>query len=101
MNIQGWFPLELTGLILQSKGLLKSLLQHHSSKASILQCSAFFTLQCSHPYMNTGKTIALTIQIFVSKAMSLLSRFVKIPPYRSDYKLSEAHWNLAQRLGQN
>ena len=102
MNIQDWFPLEWTGLIsLQSKGLLKSLLQHHSSKASILQCSAFFTLQCSHPYMNTGKTIALTIQIFVSKAMSLLSRFVKIPPYRSDYKLSEAHWNLAQRLGQN
>ena len=99
---QGWSPSEWAGWIsLQSKGLLKSLLQHHSSKASILQCSAFFTLQCSHPYMNTGKTIALTIQIFVSKAMSLLSRFVKIPPYRSDYKLSEAHWNLAQRLGQN
>ena len=51
---------------------LKSLLQHHSSKASILGCSAFFTVQVSHPYMITGKTIALTIQTFVSKVMSLL-----------------------------
>ena len=55
-------------------------LQHHSSKASVLQCSAFFTTQLSHPYMTTGKTIALTIQTFVSKVMSLLfnvlSRFV-------------------------
>ena len=51
---------------------LKSLLQHHSSKASILRCSAFFTVQCSHPYMTTGKTIALTRQIFVGKVMSLL-----------------------------
>ena len=59
---------------------VKSLLQHHNSKASILQCSAFFILQISHPYMSTGKTIALTIQTFVSKMMSLLfntlSRFV-------------------------
>ena len=51
---------------------LKSLLQHHSSKASILQWSAFFTLQLSHPYMTTGKTIALTRWIFVGKVMSLL-----------------------------
>ena len=59
---------------------LKSLLQHHSSKASILQCSAFFTVQLSHPYMITGKTIALTRQTFVGKVMSLpfnmLSRLV-------------------------
>ena len=51
---------------------LKSLLQHHSSKASILQCSAFFTIQLSHSYMTTGKTIALTRQTFVGKVMSLL-----------------------------
>ena len=51
---------------------LKSLLQHHSSKASILQHSAFLTVQLSHPYMTTGKTIALTRQTFVGKAMSLL-----------------------------
>ena len=51
---------------------LKSLLQHHSSKASILWCSAFFTVQLSHPYMTTGKTIALTPQTFVGKVMSLL-----------------------------
>ena len=51
---------------------LKSLLQHHSSKASVLQCSAFFTVQLSHPYMTTGKTIALTKWTLVSKVMSLL-----------------------------
>ena len=54
------------------QGTLKSLLQHHSSKASILQCSAFFTVQLSYPYMTTGKTIALTRQTFVGKVMSLL-----------------------------
>ena len=54
------------------QGTLKSLLQHHSSKASILQHSAFFIVQLSHPYMTTGKTIALTRQTFVSKIMSLL-----------------------------
>ena len=52
--------------LLVVQGTLKSLLQHHSSKASILQCSAFFMVQLSHPYMTTGKTIALTIQTFVS-----------------------------------
>ena len=51
---------------------LKSLLQHHSSKASMLRCSAFFTVQLSHPYMTTGKTIALTRWTFVGKVMSLL-----------------------------
>ena len=72
MNIQNWFPLGWTGWIsLQSKGL-SSFLQHHSSKASILQHSDFFTVQLSHPYMNTGKTIALTRQNFVGKIMSLL-----------------------------
>ena len=57
---------------MQSKGLSKSLLQHHSSKASILQRSAFFIVQLSPPYMNTGKTIALTRWTFVEKVMSLL-----------------------------
>ena len=72
MNIQDWFPLGWTGWIsLLSKGL-KSLLQHHSSKASILQHSVFFIVQLSHPYMTTGKTIALTRWTFVSKVMSLL-----------------------------
>jgi len=73
VNIQGWFPLGLTlGLIsLQSKGL-KSLLQHHNLKASILQHSAFFMVQLSYLYMTTGKTITLTIWIFVGKVMSLL-----------------------------
>ena len=54
------------------QGILKSLLQHHSSKASILWCSAFFRVQLSHPYMTTGKTIALTRKTFVGKVMSLL-----------------------------
>ena len=66
--------------LLAVRGTLKSLLQHHSSKASILQCSAFFTVQLSHPYTTTGKTIALTRWTFVSRVMSLLfntlSRFV-------------------------
>ena len=58
--------------LLAVQGTLKSLLQHHSSKASILQCSAFFIVQFSHPYMTTGKTIALTRWTFVGKVMSLL-----------------------------
>ena len=58
--------------LLAVQGTLKSLLQHHSSKASILQCSAFFTVQLSHPHMTTGKTIALTRRTFVGKVMSLL-----------------------------
>ena len=67
--------------LLKVQGTLKSLLQHHSSKTSILQHSAFFTAQLSHPYMTTGKTIALTRRTFVDKVMSLLfnmlSRLVK------------------------
>ena len=72
---------EISGLIsfrmdwldlLAVQGTLKSLLQHHSSKASILLCSAFFTVQLSYPYMTTGKTIALTRRTFVGKVMSLL-----------------------------
>ena len=66
--------------LLAVQGTLKSLLQHHSSKAPILQCSAFFTVQLSHPYMTTGKTIALTRWTLVGKVMSLflnmLSRLV-------------------------
>ena len=58
--------------LLAAQGTLKSLLQHHSSKASILQCSAFFRVQFSHPHMIIGKTIALTRQTFVDKVMSLL-----------------------------
>ena len=58
--------------LLAVQGTLKSLLQHHSSKASILQCSAFFTVQLSQPYMTTGKTIALTRRTFVGRVMSLL-----------------------------
>ena len=66
--------------LLTVQGTLKSPLQHHSSRASILRCSAFFTVQLSHPYMTTGKTIALTIRTFAGKVMSLffnmLSRLV-------------------------
>ena len=58
--------------LLAVQGTLKSLLQHHSSKAPILQCPVFFVVQLLHPYMSTGKTIALTRQTFVSKVMSLL-----------------------------
>ena len=58
--------------LLAVQGTLKSLLQHHSSKASILQCSTFFTVQLSHPYMTTGKTIALTRWTLVGKVISLL-----------------------------
>ena len=61
-----WFDL------LAVQGTLKSLLQHHSSKASIVQYSAFFMVQLSYPFMTTGKNIALTIQTFVSKVVSLL-----------------------------
>ena len=68
MNSQGLFPLGLTGLIsLQSKGTLKSLLQHHTLKASVLQCTAFFMVQLSYPYMTTGKNIALTIWTLSAK----------------------------------
>ena len=80
-QLQHQFFSEYSGLIsfrmdwldlLAVQGTLKSLLQHHSSKASILQCSAFFIVQLSHPYMTTGKTIALTRRTFVGKVKSLL-----------------------------
>ena len=74
-NIQDWFPLRLTDL-LAVQGTLKSLLQHHSSRASVLQRSAYFTIQLSHPYMTTGKTIALTRWTFVGKVMSLLFKML-------------------------
>ena len=73
MNIQDWFPLQWTAWdLLAVQGTLKSLLQQHSSKASILQCSVFFMVQLSHLYMTTGKTIDLTIRTFLIKVMSLL-----------------------------
>ena len=80
MNIQGWFPLGLTGLIpLLSKGLSR-IFSNTSLKASIFQCSAFFMVQLSHLSMTTGKTIAPTIWTFVDKVMSMLfnmlSKFV-------------------------
>ena len=62
--------------LLAVQGTLKSLLQHHSSKASIPRCSAFFTVQLSHPYMTTGKTIALTRRTFVGKVMSLIFNII-------------------------
>ena len=91
--------------LLSVQGTLKSLLQYHSSKASILLCSAFFIVQLSHPYMTTGKTMASTIRTFVSKVMSLLfnilSRFViaflpsvrKILPTSYTFMLMEKHWD--------
>ena len=72
VNIQDWFPRIYWLDLLAVLGTRKSLLQHHSSKASILWCSTFFRVQLLHPYMTTGKTIALTRWTFVGKAMSLL-----------------------------
>ena len=73
MNVQDWFPLGWTVWIsLQSEGLSGIFFLNHSSKLSILWCSAFFMIQLSHPYMTTGKTIALTRWTFVGKVMSLL-----------------------------
>ena len=73
MNTQGLISFRMDWLdLLAVQGTLKSLLQHHSSKVSILRCSAFFTVKISHPYMTTGKTIALNIWTFVGKVMSLL-----------------------------
>ena len=71
MNIQDWFKIDWFDF-LSVQGTLKSLLQHHSSKASIIQCQAFFVVQLSHPYMTTGKTIALTRGTYVGKVMTLL-----------------------------
>ena len=84
--------------VLAVQGILKSLLLHHSPKASILRCSAFFMVQLSHPYMTTGKTIALTIQTFIGKVISLhfnmLSRFIYIFKmiYRNFKKPKPTSW---------
>ena len=64
-NIKGWFPLGLTGLIFLQTKVLSSLPQYHNSKASMLWCSAFFMVQLSHPYMTTGKTIALNMLLLL------------------------------------
>ena len=84
--------------VLAVQGTLKSLLQHHSSRASICPCSAFFTVQLSHPYMTTGKTIALTRRTFVGKVMSLLlnmlSRFQIGKGVRQGCILSPCLFNL-------
>ena len=81
INIQGWFLLGLTGFdLLAVQGTVKSLLQHHNSKTSILQCSVFYMIQLSHQYMTTGNTTSMTVWTFVGKAMTLpfnmMSRFV-------------------------
>ena len=79
--------------LLAVQGTLKSLLQHHSSKASILWRSAFFTVQLSHPYMTTGKTIALTRWTLVGKVMSLLFNMLSSPSHQLFYYQSQvAQW---------
>ena len=80
--------------LLAVQGTLKSLLQHHSSKASILRCSAFFIVQLSHPCMTTGKTIALTRQTFVDKVMSLLFNMLSklVLPFLSRSKCLLISW---------
>ena len=93
--------------LLAVQGTLKSHFQHHSSKASILQHSAFFIAQLSHPYMTTGKTIALTRRTFVDKVMSLLfnmlSRLVSILPIKVSkwYKLRKAKFFIKALLTLN
>ena len=86
--------------LLALQGTVKNLLHHYSLKASILQCSAFFRVQLSHPYMNTGKAIALTIWTFVDKVMSLLlicHLFIKILSLVSNYMIEfNMHVKLAK-----
>ena len=79
--------------LLAVQGTLKSLLQHHSSKASILQHSAFFIVQHSYPYMTSGKTIALTRWTFVGKVMSLL--FKEMP---QEAEMPQESWSLSERV---
>ena len=96
MNVQGWLPLGLTGLISCCPRDSKSLPQHQNSKASILQHSAFLMVQLSHPYMTTGKTVALTRWTFADKVMSLLfnrlSRFVIAFLSRGKLPLLSPQW---------
>ena len=90
MTIQDWFPLGLTPC---SPGTLKSLLQQYSSKVSILQCSAFFIVQLSHPYMTPGKTIAWTWGTFVGKVMSLLFNMLSLTGWSSLSSKEQASFN--------
>ena len=86
VNTQDWSPLEWTGwMSLQPKGLSR-VLQHHSSKASVFRCSAFFTVQLSHPYMPTGKTLALIRQTFVGKVISLLLNIIPLGTSRDSLR---------------
>ena len=99
MNSQGWFPLPLTGLIsLMSKGCSR-VFSSTNSKVSVLQCSAFFMAQLSHPYMTTGKTTPLTRQTFVGKVMSLLfnmlSRYVRAFLPRSNHLITSSLQSLS------
>ena len=94
MNTQDYISFRMDWFdLLAVQGTLKSLLQHHSSKASVLRCSAFFTVQLSDPYMTTGKTIALIRRTFVGKVMSLpfnmLSRLVITFLPRGKYSASQ------------
>ena len=85
--------------LLAVQGTLKSFLQHHSSKASILRCSAFFTVQLSHPYMTTGKTIAMTRRTLVGKVMSLLLNTVRLDVnYRRKTIKNSNIWKLNNML---
>ena len=87
--------------LLAVQGALKSLLQHHSSKASIPWRSAFFTVQLSHPYMTTGKTIALTRRTFVGKLMSLLLNMLSLATSKA-YWRKESHFrNMAKTFFSN
>ena len=100
MNIQSWFPLGLTGLIsLMSKGFLRVFSSTHSSKASILWCSAFLMVQLLHLYMTPGKTVALTTWTFVGKVISVLfnvlSRLLIAFLPRSKHLLISWLWSLS------
>ena len=92
MNIQGWFPLGIDWFdLLAVQGTLKSLLQHHDSKASVFQHSDFFMVQLSHLDLTTGKTRALTIQNFVDKVMSLLFNILFAAKSLQSYPTLQPH----------
>ena len=101
----GLFSFRIDWFDLAVQGTLKSLIQHHSSKASVLRCSAFFIVQLSEPYMTTGKTIALTRWTFVGKVMSLLfsmlSRLVIVFLPRRKYQMSKPAIKLYLKNGVN
>ena len=93
MNIQHWFPLQCTAWdLLAVEGILKIILQHHSSKASILPCSAFFTVQLSQPYMTTGKTVAISTTLFASEQKWSRKSSLFIPDLQRSLK-----WNSSSR----